>query len=77
MELGETQAGFLTMDDNTPVYLISPATGIIIFEEYDNTPPPESKFVIPERCTDALPSTKEQEKLLSKTFETFKLLKIR
>lgn len=46
-----TEAGFVTLDNNIPVYLISAETGgPMIFEDYDNSPPPESKFDIPSSC---------------------------
>ena len=51
-----TEAGFLTLDNNTPVFLINAGTGgPMIFEDYDDTPPPESKFDIPSSCNGALP----------------------
>ena len=54
------EAGFLALDDNTPVYLISSDSGgPMIFENYEDSPPPESKFDIPETCKNALPPDSE------------------
>lgn len=46
------EAAFLAPDFKTPVYLLSNVDeGVMIFEEYDDsTPPPESRFTVPESC---------------------------
>ena len=38
------------MDDNTPVYYVSSEAGMMLFDDYKDSPPPESKFVIPNAC---------------------------
>ena len=46
------EAAFTTPDYKTPVYMVSNVgDGPMIFEDYDDsTPPPESRFAIPESC---------------------------
>lgn len=47
-----SEASFLAPDFKTPVYMLNNFDdGVMFFEDYDDsTPPPESKFVIPETC---------------------------
>ena len=48
------EAAFLAPDFKIPVYLLSNFEGVMIFEEYDDsTPPPESRFTVPESCKKA------------------------
>ena len=45
------QLGVLSSDPNQPVYyLSSTAIGLIVFDSYENSTPPDSVFDIPSSC---------------------------
>lgn len=50
-----SEAAFLAPDFKIPVYLVSNVgDGPMIFDDYDDSsPPPESRFIIPESCKKA------------------------
>ena len=45
------EAGFLALDEDTPVYIVGSETGgPMIFDDYKKHAPPASNFTIPETC---------------------------
>ena len=72
------EAAFLAPDFKPPVYLVSNiGDGVMIFDDYDDsTPPPESRFTIPESCKKTpLPTSPFPFSSSLDSSETLKMLK--
>ena len=71
------EAAFAAPDLKTPVYFVSNISdGPMIFEDYNNSTPPESMFTIPEICKmTPLPTTPLQFSSSLDSSEKFKMLK--
>ena len=60
------EAGFLALDDDTPVYIVgSEMGGPTIFDDYKNRAPPASNFTIPETCTKSTHSPLHTNKIVT------------
>lgn len=49
------EAGFLTYDPEIPIYSLDSIGLPVLFSNYSNSVPPESKFALPEACKHAVP----------------------
>jgi len=49
------EAGFLTADPEIPIYSLDSIGLPVLFSNYNNSVPPESKFALPEACKHAVP----------------------
>lgn len=71
------QVGVLSSNPNEAVYYLSnTALGVIVFDRYENSAPPDSVFDIPTSCKGGGTTLSEKMELIKKqTFNVFKIRK--